>query len=73
MSFLRFQQGKNNLDPNSSEVEMWEGFSFTRAKIYYKVLRFGSMSYKLSTCGKAKRNKKVKAIVNVHVCNDIDM
>ena len=52
---------------------MWDIFPLTKPKEDHKVFNFGSKSYKLSTRGKYDRNEKVKTIVNVHVCNELDM
>ena len=54
-------------------MELWESFPFTKAKGVHKFLVFGSKSSKLRTNGKDNSNKKVKSVVNVHVCNDIYM
>ena len=68
-----FQHKSFTLLLKISEVELWGIFSFTKEKIDHKVLIFGSKSSKFSTNCKYNRNMKVKAIVNVHVCNDLDM
>ena len=53
------------------EVEWWESPPFIKEKVNHKVLSFGSKSSKLRTNGKGNINKKVKAIVNIHVCNEL--
>ena len=46
---------------------------FIKAKGDHKVLIFLSKSSKLRTRGKDNSNKKIKAVVNIHVGNYFDM
>ena len=57
----------------SSEVELWKGFYFIKAKRYHKVFSFGSKSSYMGTHGKYNSNNKVEAIVFIHVCNESEM
>ena len=55
------------------ELELWDSFAFIKAKGTHKVLIFGSKSSKFRDYDKDNINKKVKAIINIHVCNELDM
>ena len=73
LSCFILQQENFTSDMKSSEVELWKSFYLTKTKCYHKVLRFGYNSSYLGTNGKYNRNKKVKAITIIHVCNEFDM
>ena len=53
--------------------KFWDSFPFTKAKVYNKVVIFGSKSSKLSNHVRYKINKKVKSILNFHVCSELEM
>ena len=68
-SCLMLQQGIFTSNMNSSEVELWNIFSFTKSKGDHKVLTFGYSSTQLVTHCEDNSNNKVKAIGIIHVCN----
>ena len=66
--------GKNfNLSLKSSKVEFWNILPFAKAKLYHKVVIFGSKSYNLSTTVKYINKKKAKYVVKIHVGNYLDI
>ena len=73
MYCLILKQENFTSDLNVYEVELWNISSFTKAKGYHRVLRFGSKSSYLGDHGKDKINKKVKSIVFINVFNEFDM
>ena len=73
MSCFILQQENLTSDLKSYEVGLRKRFYFTKVKVDQKFLSFGPKSSYLGTHVKDKGNKKTKAIVIIHVCNEFDI